>query len=155
MFTARGQVIIPMTRFSCNGKITGYVISLGQNSNSNNYPRIQIWRPAMSPSSYRLENSYTLAENTVGNMEDYSLARVSFTANSRIEFQPDDIIGYYIPNNPRYSIWNAATVGYVSYFISVNSEPTNIGIIGSRMENRQPLIQVLYGRLVHVLCILL
>jgi len=143
------QVIVPMTAFSCNGRITGYLISLERLSGEerDERPIIQVYRPTIG-SLFNEEDRYTLRTNEITNMGDYHLANVSFTNNNRIEFQLDDVIGYYIPNESRYNVWNIEAEGYTSYIdqgsrediFSINFETDSIE------DNRQPLIQVIFGK---------
>ena len=79
----------------------------------------------------------------------YYLGNVSCTGDNRIEFQSGDVIGYYHSNKVRYRLWNIETMGYTSYGRVRNSPPNNFNINGQGIDgtqNRQPLIQVLYGK---------
>ena len=46
--SANRQVIVPESGFSCNGRITGYLISLESASSSGDYPIVQVWHPTSS-----------------------------------------------------------------------------------------------------------
>ena len=142
------RVIVPRINFSCNGRITGYLISLERLSGGgrNELPIIQVYRPTIG-SLFNEKDHYTLNRDEITNMGDYYLANVSFTNNDRIEFQSDDVIGYYIPDGSRYNVWNIETEGYTSYIdeddresFSINSETD------STEDNRQPLILVIFGK---------
>ena len=153
VFDDRIQVIVPRTNFSCSGRITGYLISLERLNGEDleDLPIIQVYRPSMeSRESYIEEDRYTLSNNDITNMSDYHLANVSFIDNDRIEFQSDDVIGYFIPSESRYNIWNIETVGYTSYIDEGSRENTfSINIDTDAIEaNRQPLIQVIFGKAV-------
>ena len=76
------------------------------------------------------------------------LANVSFTGNNRINFQSGDTIGYYLPNNLRHNIRNIQTAGYTSYTDGRNSPRSSFSITSDTdaiVEDRQPLIQVMFG----------
>ena len=62
----RRQVIVPMSNFSCNGRITGYVIrvSVSFDSDDDEYPTIQVYRPTSS-SSYTETHRYELRANDI------------------------------------------------------------------------------------------
>ena len=142
----RRQVIVPITAFSCNGRITGYLKSLEFDNGESGNPTIQVFRP-ISSSSYIAVHEYLLQENDITDMGTYHLANVSFTGNDRNEFQSGDIIGYHIRRTPRYNVWNIATIGYTSY-VSFTSNPlSSFTITDSGTANRQPLIQVIFGKL--------
>ena len=81
-------------------------------------------------------------------MNSYYLANVSFTGNSRIEFQSADVIGYHLPNTLRYTVWSIGTSGYTSYSNSASNPQSRFRTnrADSEVPLRQPLIQVLYGK---------
>ena len=140
------QVMVPMTAFSCNGIITGYLISLQFDSDQSGNPTIQVFR-STSSSSYSEVHEYTLQDRDITDMGDYHLANVSLTGSDRVEVQSEDIIGYYIPNSPRYNIWNIRTMGYTSFLSSTSSSFSSFTITDDDTANRQPLIQVIFGKL--------
>ena len=73
---------------------------------------------------------------------------MSCTGDNRIEFQSGDIIGYYHANNVRYRLWNIETVGYTSYVRDEDSPPNTFNVNGvDDSTTRQPLIQMLYGKI--------
>ena len=154
------QVIVPRSTFSCNGRLTGYLISLDQNNGRNTYPHIQIWRPATVSVSGELRtryvklSEYILTESDITEMTDYHLANVSFAINETTRFQPNDAIGYYHPDRPCYRIWSIDTVGYTSYSITTGAsgmDTITTGILDSDNYNdRQPLIKTLYGMISYI-----
>ena len=139
------QVIVPMTAFSCNGIITGYLISLQYDSRQNGNSTIQVFHPTSS-SSYSEVHEYTLQDSDITDMGDYHLANVSLTGSDRVEVQSGDIIGYYIRNTPRYNIWNIETMGYTSYTRALGAPSGSFTIVNSGTASRQPLIQVTFGK---------
>ena len=75
-------------------------------------------------------------------MGSYYFADVSFTGNSRIEFQSGDVIGYRHRSSPCYTVWSINTGGYTSYSVrSISNNMINIGDSSvAETTNRQPLI---------------
>ena len=154
----RSQVIIPEYSFSCNGRITGYLISLAEEGNfGNRYPSVQVWHPT-SPNSdtyNRVDTECALTANDINRMTDsmgneYYLGNASCTGNSRIEFQPGDVIGYHQSFGIllRYEVWSIETMGYTSYRDSASNPLDTIDItnVDDTFDNRLPLIQVTFGK---------
>ena len=145
-----GQVIVQGTEFSCNGRITGYLISLEESSSSGDYPIVQIWRHHKNQQLYNRVNTLcALTGSNIINMGDYYLGNMSCTGNERVEFQSGDVIGYYHANAVQYRLWSTNTTGYTVYQRDSNSGPLdslNINA-GNEIDNRQPLIQVMFGKI--------
>ena len=143
------QVIVPRIEFSCNGRITGYLISLESDSSSGGYPSVQVWHPTSSTVYTRVDTECALTANDISNMGDYYLGDVSCNGNNRIEFQSGDVIGYHQGDEMRYRLWSIETMGYTSYYHDESNPLTtfNINNVDSTIENRQPLIQVMYGKI--------
>ena len=139
------RVLIPNSDFSCNGRITRYMVSLNQDDDEEgSYPRIQVWRPVSGQQSYNRINEYRIQGSDITRMSGYYLADIQFTGNNRIEFQLGDIIGYYHPDEPRYRVWSIQTSGYDSYTRSGTSSSFSLSG-ANRDDDRQPLIQVTLG----------
>ena len=143
------QVIVPRIEFSCNGRITGYLISLESVSDSGGYPSVQVWHPTSSTVYTRVDTECALTANDISNMGDYYLGDVSCNGNNRIEFQSGDVIGYHQGDEMRYRLWSIETMGYTSYYHDESNPLTtfNINNVDGTIENRQPLIQVIYGKM--------
>ena len=113
------------------------------------FPRILLWRPTNTEQTiYTIEDSYTLSSRDINIMGSYYFADVSFTGNSRIEFQSGDVIGYrHRSSEPCYRVWSINTGGYTSYSVrSISNNMFNIdGSSVTETDNRQPLIQVIFG----------
>jgi len=115
------QVIVPRSNFSCDGRITGYQISLTSViKDSGNYPIVQVWRPTSSTTYTRVDNACPLSDGDITLIEDGisdedNIGNVSCTGNSTIEFQSGDVIGYY---NGRcrlsYRLQSIQNIGYTS-----------------------------------------
>ena len=152
-----GLVIVPEYNFSCNGRISGYLIRLEENVvDSTEYPSIQVWHPINQNSTIynRVGAMCILTADDIVNITEngslYHLRNVSCTGNNRIKFQSGDAIGYYQSNSSHYQLLNInATEGYTSYS-SKNSSLTSIDIsnvdYNYTYKNTQPLIQVMYGK---------
>jgi len=146
--------VISNSGFSCRGRITGFAVSLEYIDGQNSRPSIQVWRP--SGSTYTRVSQYQLNQRDITELASYALASVSFVGDERIEFQSGDVIGYYLPNNPRYTVWNIETVGFVSYTTSADNALASVSIIETNVEtNRQPLIQMTIGKTNGLCCILM
>jgi len=138
-------VIVPNSDFSCNGRITHYIVSLNQDdSEEGDYPRVQVWRPITGQQTYNRIDEYRIQGRDITRMGNYYLADIEFTGSDRIEFQSGDIIGYYQPDEPRYSVWSIQTSGYNSYSRSGTSSSFSLSG-ANRDEDRRPLIQVTLG----------
>ena len=154
------QVIIPRSSFSCNGRITGYLISLDQKNGNNveGAPTVQVWHPA-SPTEYtRVNSECPVTDNDISMMtgtggNEYYLGAVSCTGNNRIEFQSGDVIGYHQGDSVRYRLWSVNNNGYTAYYYNNVPNPLNTFNINDADDtgnNRQPLIQVMYGKIIDV-----
>ena len=108
------QDIVPESDFSCNGRITGYLISLERDSSSGDYPIVQVWRRHRTNQQLynRVNTLCALTGSDINNMGGYYLGNVSCTGNERIEFQSGDVIGYYHANEVQYRLWSIDTTGY-------------------------------------------
>ena len=154
------QVIVPSARINCTGRITGFVVSMAFIGHfiSNNFPRIEIWRPS-SPGSNVYSNlgSVTLSRGTfIGDSTSgYYLLRLSIINST--DFQFGDVIGYYQPSQPRRVIWNINTIGYTSYSNNVNSPSNTIDIndVDNVETDMQPLIELQFRKNIFLLIIYL
>ena len=145
-------MIVPNSAFSCNGRITGYLISLESDSSSGGYPNVQVWHPTSSTEYTRVDTECPLTASDIsmmtdGNGDDYYLGNVSCTGNNRIEFQSGDIIGYHHGSSIRYQLWNIETNQYTSYHRSSANPLSSFNINNAYDDlNEQPLIQITYGK---------
>ena len=144
-------MIVEGTEFSCNGRITGYLISLDEDGGEEDYPIVQVWHPTSSTQYTRVDTECPLTESdiirVVRNRDEYYLGNVSCTGDSRIEFQSGDIIGHYHASDVGYQLWNIGTTGYTSHVRTENSPPNTFNVNGAENSfTRQPLIQVMYGK---------
>ena len=156
---ANSQVIIYGSGFRCySGRLTGYLVSLYHDNIGENYPHIEIWRAAFisdrdtQKGGFMRISEYVLTEDDIVKMNDYYFANVSFALNETTELKPGDIIGYYQPPSPRYTVWSVNATGYVSGNISTNQ--TSQGAVFTidnlnLFNNSQPLIQALYGMMTY------
>jgi len=151
----QGQVIVPLSSFSCSGRVTRHMISLVRlrTDNFGFFPSIQQFCPS-GAGTYGAIYQYSLRLNYITDMGDYHLANVTFTGNLRIEFQPGDVIGYYLPSSLLYAIWNVEAPGYTTYSISSNNP---VGLVSTKsvtsiVSNRRPLLQAIFGKFVCHVC---
>ena len=144
-------MIVLGSDFSCNGRITGYLISLETAISTGDYPIVQVWHPTSSTVYTRVDTECLLTESVISRMrngDEYYLGNVSCTGNNRIEFQSGDVIGHYHANEVRYRLWNIGTMGYTSYSRDEGSPLDTFNINNVDDSGiRQPLIQVLYGNI--------
>ena len=153
-------VIVPRNNFSCNGRITGYMVSLYQNEDDDfdecNFPRILLWHPMNTDqTAYTIDDTYTLSNSDINRMGSYYFADVSFNGNDRIEFQSGDVIGYRHRSSPCYTVYSIRTGGYTSYNVrSISNDMINMDDSSvTATANRQPLIQVIFGMTYYTLTI--
>ena len=151
---ANSQVIIPMSNTSCNGRITGFMVSLSKQPKGTNYPRIEVWNPTSSPTEFKMGGMYTLAERDITRMTNYCFANVSFADNETIKFVKGSFIGIYLPPNPLYTVWSINTTGYNYYtkrlnrgmMPRMNLNITRIISVYNLVNDSQPLIQIVFGK---------
>ena len=141
--------VMTSMNLSCYGRLTGYLVSLNQVYNGNDYPHISLWHPygdSIRTYYFRI-NDYVITENDIIQMSNYYFANVSFAINEATGLQPDDLFGYYQPDSPRYTVWSINTTGYTSYIISTEISLGFVFVesILNTVNDRQPLIQILYG----------
>jgi len=137
--------VISNSGFSCHGRITSFTVSLDYIGDLDILPIIQVWH--RSGSIYTRVSQYQLIQQDISDLASYALASVSFVGDEQIEFQSGDVIGYYVPNDSGYNVWNIQTAGFVSYSISADSPLTTFSIGDANEEaDRQPLIQVTFGK---------
>ena len=144
----RQQAIVPRSNFSCNGRITGYLMSLTQrNGNVQGHPIIQVWRSVSSTEFIRLDTECTLSSITMmtDDMGDeYYLGNVSCT--NRNDFQIGDVIGYHQGNSVQYRMWNIPNAEFTTYSFDTDTQLDSVNINNADdIEVKQPLIQVMFG----------
>ena len=91
----------------------------------------------------QLQSQYQVTEG-YNNFE----AIIILTGHKRLEFQPDDVIGYYHPPQSRYQVMDVDTVGYVLYRFDETSPPNTLNLREANriLSNRQPLLQFTFGK---------
>ena len=151
-------MVVPEHNFSCNGRVTGYLISLRmvRYSASGSYPTVQVWHATNPPVYTRADTECLLTATDISIMtddmgNDYYLGNVSCTGSNRIEFQSGDIIGYYQGSNLSYEVWSSNnSIGNTTAIHLYEPTPPatfNLGSIDASGSNAQPLIQILYGKM--------
>ena len=143
-------MIVPNSAFSCNGRVTGYLISLRPRDSSGGYPSVQVWHPTSSTQYTRVDTECPLTASDIRRINnDHYLGNVSCTGNNRIEFQSGDVIGYHYGSPVHYRLWSIESNGYTSYYHNTNS-PLNTFTISNgvrSVDNTQLLIEVMYGKI--------
>ena len=83
--------------------------------------------------------------------DHHYLGSVSCTGDNRTEFQTGDVIGYHHGTPLRYQLWSIDSNGYTTYFHRDTISPLNTFTIISNdvqsADNKQPLIEVMYGKI--------
>ena len=147
------QVIIPNARFNCNGRITNVAASMKGWSGATNYPIFEVWRPYIYSGSYMKIGKVHFSTGSIkgaGRRSSY-YTNIPLNSSSQIEFQSGDVIGYYQPSNAR-QIWSIQTDEYTSYSYT---GPRALNLLhiysdGISVTNYQPLIKVMYGKIIIV-----
>ena len=130
-------MIIPRSNFSCNGRITGYQISLRPGAVTDPEislpPIVQVWHPISSTVYTRVDTECLLTANDItlmsgGPTNIYYLGSMSCTGNNRIEFQAGDVIGFYHGSFALYDVYTITTMGYISYIFDVNNQLDTLNI---------------------------
>ena len=156
------QVIIPRAKFKCNGRITNVAVSMSQPDRINtqmtltNLPLFQLWHPTSLNSSIysKIGEIYLPPGNfvQVGTGRNYHYANLPLNGSSQIEFKSGDVIGYYQPFGPLQLIGSISKSEYTSYSNNVTSPSTLIDInsVDNTDNNYQPLIEVMFGKIIHI-----
>ena len=120
------------------------------NNARNDYPSFYVWRPASVGSTIynRIGKVQLQSDNQVTGSGNRRTANITLTGNNTIEIQSGDVVGYYHPPNPRFSVRDISTAGYVLYRFIVSSVPNSVDLNnsnGTGGNSRQPLIQFTIG----------
>ena len=150
------QVIVPSSRFNCNGRITDVAVSMST-WHGDGYPQFQVWHPtSLNSSTYSKIGEVQLPGGDfvgVGQGRNYHYASLSLKKTSQIEFQSGDVIGYYQPFNPRRLLWSIQTSQCISYSNNITSPSTVIDTnnVDNIEANRQPLIEIKFGKIIRTI----
>ena len=98
------QTIIPSYKFNCCGNITEWGVDLNPDGTSAEFDFIlQVWRPAPTVG---VSGCYSLVDNFVSikitvedNPANERVARVTPSLQDQLEFQPGDVLGFYVESN--------------------------------------------------------
>ena len=119
-----------------------------------NLPLFQVWHPTSlnSTTHNKIGEVQLPAGNRTGSSSStrYYYANLSLNSNNQIEFQSGDVIGYYQPSDPARGIWSIQTNDYISYSNTVSNPSMSIDISSADNtdNNRQPLIEVMFGKII-------
>ena len=149
------QVIVPKARFNCNGRITNVAVSMEKWIGTTNNPLFQVWHPtSLNSSTYNKLTEVQLPAGifkSIGRNQNYYKVSLSLNSSSQIEFQSGDVIGYYQPSNTQRHIWSIQTSGYTSYSYTAKSSTIDINSAENIDTNLQPLIKVIFGKIINKL----
>ena len=147
--------IFPRLNFTCSGRITNIRARVASvNVNNNNFLSIQVWRQS-SPGSTRYTRIDTVqlqSNQVTTGSGDFLKANITLTGDDRIEFLSGDVIGYYNPNNLRYTIRDIRTDGYFLYRFDGSPAPISVNLENRNQvfNFRQPLLQFTVGQYMHI-----
>ena len=148
-------IITPHFNFTCDGRITSIRLRVYLNEQRSNYLSFQVWRPAASILYNRIgevqlqpDDQFDGIDGITGQVGIHRqrIANIKLTSNNTIEFQSGDVVGYYHPPDPRYSIVNAQLDGYMWYEFSGSPESVDIHSRLDDGDRRLPLIQITIGK---------
>ena len=146
------QVIVPRANFTCNGRITGVVVSMNRALSGGSHPSVEVWHPTTPDGAFLAKvNEVELVESEIiqvghDTSTAYWLVDIVLNGDDRIEFEAGDVIGYYQPPDTRYQVWSITAAGYTTYH-SQNDPPINTSHLAdyNTATNRQPLIRLIVG----------
>ena len=154
--SARNRLaIFPRLNFTCDGRITNIRAEVIRSNSRDDPLSFQVWRSS-SPGSMtynRISEVLLQSDNQVTiRRSDFYDANIVLTGNSRIEFQSGDIVGYFHPNDARYSVRDIRTDEYVLYRFDGSPSPTSVDLStrDAMINFRQPLIQFTIGMCIQI-----
>jgi len=146
--------VIPRANFTCNGRITGVIVSMKRLDNGTNDPYLQVWhRRTLDSDVFDKVGEVQLVESEVveevdNNNNTYWLVNITLSNDDRIEFEAGDVVGLYHPPDSHFEVWTVQTEGYITYGnktnISVNT--INLGVIDGTFMNTHPLVKLTIGK---------
>ena len=142
--------IIPRLSFTCDGRITSIRarVAFDGNSNRNEYPFFQVWRPTGSRNYNKTGEVQLQPDDQVTGSGNRRTVNIILTGNNTIKFQSGDVVGYYHPFQSRYQVRTIRTDGYILYRFDGSPAPTSVNLNNANRTNneRQPLIQFTIGK---------
>ena len=146
------QVIVPQANFTCNGRITGVVVSMNRVFRGESHPYLEVWHPTTPGSDlFDKVGEVELVESEIiqvghDTSTAYWLVDITLNGSDRIEFKAGDVIGYYQPPDTSYEVWSIRIAGYTTYH-SKNDPSINTSHLADYIAatNRQPLIRLTIG----------
>ena len=141
--------IIPRLNFTCNGRITSIRARMWFEEERNNYPIIQVWRPAsVSSTIYNKIGEVQLqSDDQLSVVSDTTrIPTIILTDNDTIEVQSGDVVGYYHPPDSRLRVITRRTDGYILYQFSESFESVDLNNAVDSNNEQQPVIQFTIGK---------
>jgi len=152
------QVIIPYVNCSnSDGRITHITASLSLNSNGNEYPSFQVWRPISGdPNVYeRIGDEIVLEDSEVRRTDGYWLAEIVVSDNKTIEFKSGDVIGCYHSSNVNYQVNTIIGNGSSVYDCNGgNMTAVNASSEDCMQVSEELLIQILFSKFCYMVQII-
>ena len=94
----QNQAIIPSYKFNCCGNITAWGVDLNPDTKRGTFDFIfQVWRPSPSVNitgCYSLVDNFLSSSITITEIE--SVARVFPSPQDQLQFEPGDVLGFYV-----------------------------------------------------------
>ena len=148
-------IITPHFNFTCDGRITSIRLRVFLREQGSNYLSFQVWRLASSNLYNRIgevqlqpDDQFDGIYGVTGQVGIHRqrIANVKLTSNNTIEVQSGDVVGYYHPLDPRYTVVTARIDGYMWYEFSRSPESVDIRSTLADGDRRLPLIQITVGK---------
>lgn len=98
------QAIIPSYRFSCYGNITEWGVDLNPAEIEANFDfELQVWRPSPTVNEtgcYSLVDNFIVRSTSIPPLpESEHVARVTPLPQDQLQFQPGDVLGFYVESH--------------------------------------------------------
>lgn len=98
------QAIIPSYRFNCHGNITEWGVDLNPAELEANFDfELQVWRPSPTVNEtgcYSLVDHYIVRSTSIPPQpESEHVARVTPLPQDQLQFQPGDVLGFYVESH--------------------------------------------------------
>jgi len=152
-FSSERQIIVPWLNFTCNGRITGIIVSTKKNDGGLHNPYLEVWHPQTPDSTIynkigevQLTDSEAVVEID-GDGNIFWLLKTFLDEGNKIEFESGDSVGFYHPPASHYHLWTIEATGYTGYG-NISSNPlSTFSLDNSQISapDRQPLVEFTIG----------
>ena len=113
----------------------------------------QVWQPSSVNSLvyHKVGEVKLKKEQLTEEKGNIFIVHINLTSNDTIEFQSEDVVGFYHPPNSRYRVMHIKTDGYLLYKFSGSLPSNSVNISEAiRIEHMQPLIEFTVGMKIFV-----